>query len=264
MAPIKFEEQLKDKLEKRTLSPSSESWSRLSERLDADEKKSKNPFFWWLSIAAGIVIMIAISVQFFGADESKEVMPQVVEEKVIEEQLENKIPELPELNDKNAIELAHENSLEGKKENSPIIKNSQIIEYKKVTKKEPKAETQLAELSPSNNKNSSTKQEGEILNKEVQELLNEATLKNAVAEALKELKPENTSVTDREIDSLLKVASKALFKDKLKKEAIETVDANALLLGVEDDMGQSFRSIIFETLKGGYKTVKTVVAERNN
>ncbi len=261
MAPIKFEEQLKDKLEKRTLSPSSESWSKLSERLDADEKKSKNPFFWWLSIAAGILIMIAISAQFFGADESKEVMPQVVEEKVIEEQLENKIPEL---NDKNAIELAHENNLEGKKENSPIIKNSQIIEYKKVTKKESKAETQLAELSGSNNKNSNTKQEGDILNKEVQNLLNEATLKNAVAEALKELKPENTSVTDREIDSLLKVASKELFKDKLKKETIETVDANALLLGVEDDMGQSFRSIIFETLKGSYKTVKTVVAERNN
>lgn len=261
MAPIKFEEQLKDKLEKRTLLPSSDGWSKLSERLDADEKKSKNPFFWWLSIAAGILIMIAISAQFFSANESKEVMPQVVEEKVIEEQLEAK--EI-KLNDTKAIELTSENSLAEKKENVSIIKKAQIIDYKKVTKKESKAETQLAELSGSNAKNSNTKQEGDILNKEVQDLLNEATLKNAVAEALKEIKPENTSVTDREIDSLLKVASKELFKDKLKKEAIKTVDANALLLSVEDDMGQSFRSIVFEALKDSYKTVKTVVAERNN
>ena len=29
MAPIKFEEQIKDKLEKRSLSPSSDSWSKL-------------------------------------------------------------------------------------------------------------------------------------------------------------------------------------------------------------------------------------------
>ncbi len=261
MAPIKFEEQLKDKLEKRTLSPSSDGWSKLSERLDADEKKSKNPFFWWLSIAAGILIMIAISAQFFSANESKEVMPQVVEEKVIEEQLEAK--EI-KLNDTKAIELASENSLAEKKENVPIIKKPQIIDYKKVTKKEYITENQLADQSDFNNKSSTKKQEGDILNKEVQDLLKDATLKIAVAGALKELKPENTSVTDREIDSLLKVANKALFNDKLNKEAIKTVDANALLLSVEDDMGQSFRSIVFEALKDSYKTVKTVVAERNN
>jgi len=34
MAPIKFEENIKDKLEKRTLSPASDSWSKLAERLD--------------------------------------------------------------------------------------------------------------------------------------------------------------------------------------------------------------------------------------
>ena len=44
MAPIKFEENIKDKLEKRTLTPSSESWSKLSERLDAEDNSSKNQF----------------------------------------------------------------------------------------------------------------------------------------------------------------------------------------------------------------------------
>jgi hypothetical protein len=261
MAPIKFEEQLKDKLEKRSLSPSADGWSKLSERLDADEKNFKNPIFWWLSIAAGILIMVAIAAQFFGTDESQKVMPQVVEEKVIEEQLEDK---QPILNDTKSNELVHEDSLGEKKENSASIKKAQIIDYKKATQKESKAEIQLAERSDSNTENSSTQQEGDILNKEVQDLLNEATLKNAVTDALKEIKSETASVTDRETDSLLKIASKELFKDKLQKETSKTVDANALLMSVEDDMGQSFRSKVFEALTESYKTVKTAVAERNN
>jgi hypothetical protein len=89
-------------------------------------------------------------------------------------------------------------------------------------------------------------------------------LKNAVTDALKEIKSETASVTDRETDSLLKIASKELFKDKLQKETSKTVDANALLMSVEDDMGQSFRSKVFEALTESYKTVKTAVAERNN
>ena len=189
MAPIKFEEQLKDKLEKRTLSPSSEGWSKLSERLDADEKNSKNPIFWWLSIAAGILIMIAISAQFFGTNESEEVMPQVAEEKVLDEQIDEQI-EVKEskLNDTKSIELAHEDSVDEKKENSTTIKKPQIIDYIKATQKESKSETLLAERSDSETRKSNTQQEGEVLNKEVQDLLNEATIKNAVTDALKEIK----------------------------------------------------------------------------
>jgi len=34
MAPIKFEEDIRDKLEKRQLKPSSNAWKKLSDRLD--------------------------------------------------------------------------------------------------------------------------------------------------------------------------------------------------------------------------------------
>jgi hypothetical protein len=88
-------------------------------------------------------------------------------------------------------------------------------------------------------------------------------LKNAVAEALKNSKIESVSSIDKEVDSLLKLASKELFKEKLKKETFKTVDASSLLISVEDEMGQSFRSKVFEALKDSYETVKTVVAERN-
>ena len=260
MAPIKFEEQLKDKLEKLSLSPSADGWSKLSERLDVDEKKSKNPLFWWLSIAAGLIIMIAISIQVFNKSDREEMLPQVVEEQVKGEQLENKNQNL---NTTKSIELAIDNeAIEDEKESSERIKEPQIIDYKKVTHKKNKVNTELAERTGLNIENDESKNVEE-LNNELPEVTKESMMKDAVADALNDLKSENT-VTDREIDSLLKLASKELFKDKLQKDTSKIVDANALLLSVEEDMGQSFRSIVFDALKGGYETVKTAVAERNN
>ena len=61
MAPMKFEEQLKDKLEQRTIEPSSNTWQKLSDKLDANESKKKNKGFWYLGIAASIVGIIFIT-----------------------------------------------------------------------------------------------------------------------------------------------------------------------------------------------------------
>jgi hypothetical protein len=257
MAPIKFEENIKERLEKRMLSPSADGWSKLSERLDTDHKKSKNVLFWRLSIAAGLIIMIATSVQLFNKGEVQEVIPEIVEE-----QLQTKESKLEDLK---TIELANENeSIEAKKESLSVLKESQIIDYKKVTQKKAKTKSQIAENTGSKIKNNAPKNL-EKNKKDLSVLTEEYIIETAVADALKELKSqEYTSVTDREIDSLLKVASKELFKDKLQNETSKIVDADALLLSVEEDMGQSFRSKVFDALKGGYETVKTAVAERNN
>jgi hypothetical protein len=261
MAPIKFEEQLRDELEKRTLSPSSEGWSQLSDRLDVDEKKSKNPLFWWLSIAAGLIIMIAVSVQFFNNDDAQEVMPQVVEEQLKGSQLENNNENF---NTEDAIELVvEEETLKDEKDSTPITDNAQIIDYKKVTYKKSEPKLQLTENSGSTTKTNTANREN-VLKEAVSIITDESMMKEVVALTLNELGSEETSVTDREIDSLLKVASKELFKDKLQKDSSKTVDVDALLLSVEEDMGQSFRSKVFNALKESYKTVKTKVVERNN
>ena len=261
MAPIKFEENIKDKLEKRTLTPSSESWSKLSERLDAEDNSSKKPIFWWLSIAAGLIIMIAISTQFFSTNESQNVLPQIVKEDVINEQLNNKQLEPIQ---KEAIEIVNEDdSIEALKETFPAVKESKIIDHKKVIQKKPEPKTKLANQSQPVEEPVNLNQQ-EQLNNETQRLLEEAKLKMAVAEAVTTIKSKNTTVTDQEIDSLLKIASKELFKDNLKNETLIAVDANTLLMSVEDEMGQSFRSRVFEALKESYETVRTAVADRNH
>ena len=121
MAPIKFEEQLKSKLEKRSLSPSTAGWSKLSERLDADKKKSKLPVFWWLSIAAAMVVMLAVSVQYFNTNNTEEVLPQLVNEEILKEQLKDK---QPKINAQKSIKLANEAEITERKKSIELIQIS--------------------------------------------------------------------------------------------------------------------------------------------
>ena len=258
MAPIKFEEQLKDKLEKRSLQPSAESWAKLSERLDADEKKSRNPWFWWMGIAAAVIITLTVVVQTLGTNDAEEILPQVVEQDLKEDT--NKVEESA-TKDLKEMELASEsNESETSSEQEDHKNKTKIINYKSVAKNQTKLQLAIDEkinkANTTNNINSKNKQkviiEDPLIDKAV------------VLQAIEDLNTQKTSVTDREVDSLLKVANKELFKDKLQKESSRTVDAKSLLEEVEDDMGQSFRSKVFEALKDSYETVKTAVAERNN
>lgn len=261
MAPIKFEEQLKDKLEKRTLSPSSESWAKLSSRLDEDDKNSKNPVFWWLGIAAGIIIMIAVSIQFFKTGDAIKVMPQLVEEPVETIKIKDKNQQVQPVK---SIELANdEDAIDQKTDESEANKEAQILEYKNVIKSQTKTNRQLVEQTIKNTDNNKTESVANI-NLEQVFKSGDPINKDAIANAISNLKSENASIMDKEVDSLLKLASKELLKDKLQKEATKTVDADALLMRVEDEMGQSFRSKVFEAIKDSFETVKTAVAERKN
>lgn len=261
MAPIKFEENIKDKLEKRTLSPSPDTWSKLSDRLDEDEKKSKKPMFWYLSIAAGLVVMMAISIQFFNNSNSEEILPQIVNENIIKEELDK---EKNKANEKEAIELANEEvQLEEQEEILPVVNETKNQKLTKEVIKKVETKTQLAEVN-STIKTEDLNSEIEVSPNELQPELDKDMIKTAVASAMESLKSENASVTDKEIDSLLKVASKELFKDNLNQESSTMVDAAQLLESVEDEMGQSFRTKVFEALKDSYETVKTAVAHRNN
>ncbi len=76
------------------------------------------------------------------------------------------------------------------------------------------------------------------------------------------MQQENYTVTDSEVDSMLRKAQREILMEKYLKES-HTVDATALLLDVEDELEQSFRDQLFETLKSGFLKVRTAVADRN-
>jgi len=260
MAAFKFEDHLKDKLEKRSLAPSSESWSKLSERLDADEKKSRSSVFWWLGSAAAVLIMIAVVAQFYGVDTSEDLMPQVVEETVNDKpgNYENAKPKI-----KKIMPFVVEDSSENQKEKAALTNDNQILIFDKLANETAEPKTKLAETDQDLEHRNERVVE-KHLNMKLRQDKDALLIEHTVAEVLKTFQVKNSTVSDREIDSLLKQAHKALFKEKLQKESAVTVDAQALLMSVQDEMGQSFRSKVLEALMDSYETVKTAVAQRNN
>ncbi|MFD1063065.1 hypothetical protein ACFQ1Q_07385 [Winogradskyella litorisediminis] len=260
MAPIKFEEQIKDKLEKRTVTPSSEAWSKLSQRLDAEDNKTKKTSFWWIGIAASVAVLIMISVGVFSKTTESEIDDIIVKDVI------NKTSETD--NTKTLIETKNlEKQQVAKEDTSEEIIDLKITQSKAsdiITKKQqkqtPKKETVIAKVEtlvvPKNALNTIVKQETAIANTEKPEF-------NSIIDELKEVKAKR-EVTDQTVDSLLKIANKELLMDKALKKNTNVVNADALLQDVEDAMGESFRSRIYETLKGGLKEVKKAVVQRHD
>ncbi len=91
-----------------------------------------------------------------------------------------------------------------------------------------------------------------VLNKKIADVVAQVALLERSAE-----------VTDAEVDSLLRNAQEAIVREQLFNTD-KTVNAMALLTEVEDELDQSFRDQIFQSLKTGFLKVRTAVADRNN
>ncbi|MCK7590308.1 hypothetical protein M0G43_06970 [Subsaxibacter sp. CAU 1640] len=260
MAPIKYEEQMKDKLEKRSLQPSAESWATLAKRLDEEQHKKNNSRYWWIGVAASVVGILFISILYFNNSYDKSHTPAVVDVKNDASQSEN-------VNEKNqiAVDVTKEDEVVAdvkKSKNESVNKSdSEVIKIdKKHSEKSISEEIMVAEIE---------KPKPEESIKEVNEIKNttltfENQMVQDVVAQIKNLKSSGKTVTDTEIDSLLKQAQKEILSNRLYNENTRTVDANALLQDVEEDLQQSFRSKVFEALQSGYESVRTAVAERNN
>ena len=265
MAPIKFEEQLKDKLEKRSIQPSQDAWNKLSDKLDEVEDKQNNKGFWWLGIAAEIVgLMLAITFVFKSNTEIVE--PTIVDtkkENVIDtEVLQNK----EVLKDNNILitdqkDETNSESTQSKNTKTQIDKAplKTIVNQKQeaIIKEADANSTAVANANTLETTKPNTEKAIEVLSFEDQKV------KDVVAQ-IQQLQKDNKEVTAEEIDALLEAAQKEITMQKLYNEATNKVDANALLQSVEDDLEQSFRAKVFDAIKSGYESVKTAVAERNN
>lgn len=263
MAPIKFEDKLKDKLENRSLQPSEDAWNILASRLDQKEEKNNTTRFWWLGIAASIIGVILITTQFYKTTEEVKDLPVVVDTKtsiqsgseVVKEsnvntsiltnsEVKNEIiehvntTEVVSVSNTKAIENQNHNKIEKRKEQPQELKNVFASEEK---------------LTPER-----------VVNSPVKTLTQEELKIIEVVDVIKQLQASESSVSNKEIDSLLKQAQREILKQRIFDETTRTVNADALLQDVEVELEQSFRDKVFEALKSSYNSVKTAVAERRN
>lgn len=252
MAPIKFEDKLKERLESRTLEPSSEAWKALSDRLDQTEKKNNRTIFWWLSIAASVISVIFVSTQFFKTETVKEV-PVVLEIKGNQNHIE---PIIESVNSNSVV-----SNNEEQKENNEMATTSRITSKVDTQVKDTKkVRVQLKpqkEAVASNEKSEDEVTPLKVLTMEELKIIE-------VMSEIERLQASQTSVTEQEIDALLKQAQREILKQRLSDESALAINADLLLQDVEVELEQSFRAKVFEALKSSYNSVKTAVAERRN
>ncbi|KZS39069.1 hypothetical protein AWE51_10945 [Aquimarina aggregata] len=276
MAPLKFEDKMKEKLEQRAIIPSKDSWDRLANELDNVQHKKKQSKKIWLYSAAAIFVGILLTSIFINQRPIGLVQPEL--------QIVENNEELIKNENINGIvnESTQENLL---KEKKPTLSN-QVKDNKTstVSKEKHKERTSSKSVRPSSDVASSNTAINSALDDQVRlkevirqddkdiisiadnvlpidSLIIQDKVATVVAQ-IKDLEKNNIKVTDAEIDQLLMNAQREIATSKIIKSS--AVSASALLQDVENELDESFKQRVFDALKKGFQKVRTAVVERDN
>lgn len=227
MEPNKFENELRNQLNQRSIQPSENSWDRLDAMLTVAEHKSKRSFKW-IYVAASFVGFTLIG--FFLFNQQKNEGPIVPENNVVVE----------------------EKQAEKGIEEPLVLKNAPNLQ--------PNQNKAVATLVFDEKKSkNSTK-----IDPKKDQVLDVAITKTAVKEV------ENSTQSTMPI----KINPETLLANVEKGEVLTTnaevsstsvkVNANSLLSSVEKEVDASFRDKAIQTLNKNYKSVKSMLANRNS
>lgn len=234
MEPNKIEQQIKNKLEGRTIQPSVKSWDRLDAMLSVEEKPKKKSFLWYY-VAASLFFIFGMT-YWLTNQNATEVIPQNTivttegEEEALESfEEENSIENKVEMNDKliEDVQLNH---------NSVIVQNqeSKKVNFdKKIKVVNPKGETFI--------QNQKIEEKEVIVENNKPIYVSPEKLLASV-----ENNQENSSITNSN-----------------KTKSTVKVDANSLLSSVESEITEEYRETTFDKLKRKFEQAKTAVANRN-
>lgn len=248
MAPNKFEKHIKEKLDGRKIKPSAKTWQKLSGELDTSVQPKKKGYFWY-GIAASFIGILIVSILYMNRENA-----QIIPDIQVVDSSEEKIKETNDfrtnilIEDTTEIKVAEINVNAIRKESIKDIEHENIL-----ADAEDKIVSFEKEASAMEGIQVKSKLSDEIINTKILEVVAQVNL----------LEEDAIALTDAEVDSLLRNAQREILTDKLFNQD-QSVDAMALLTAVEDELDQSFRDQIFETLKTGFLKVRTAVADRNN
>ena len=228
MQSNKFDNQLQEKLNARTIAPSPKSWDRLDAMLSVQEEKKPRKGFLWLYIAASFFVFFGLGVFLFNSDKNIEINTQnpvlVAVDKTIDSVEKNKAEEI-------------------------LIESQQPVVVQN-------------EINPSKSVNS-IKEKTTIFNKSnsVQENDNKANptynLQPTTSSAYKYISPENLLAEVQNEKKNLSSESNVSKKPSVK------IDANALLSKVEKELDESYRETTLDKLNKNFNAVKSAIVNRN-
>ena len=248
---MKWEDNIKETFEKRTIQPSYKSWDTLADKLDVYDRNKSKKIYWRMGIAASVAAILFTVTVFFSGNRNEIKAPVVVD---AQEQVDDQLIPMEKL----PVEIQIADSQKDDERPEQIDKNTtnkELVKKQKDVTPTIKQHSAVAKIEKEIIEPLATNLQKEILeDKKVTEIV--AQIQN--------LKSKGQTVTDADIEALLVQAQKEIRYQTMAQEGALVVDANALLKDVESDLQQSFRNKIFEALKNSYVTVKTAVAERNN
>lgn len=227
MEPNKFENEIRNQLNQRSIQPSEQSWDRLDAMLTVAEQTPKRSFKW-LYIAASFVGFTLIGFFLFNQQKNEGlIVPEnnvVIEEKQTSES--NEVPivlkNAPNLQPNQNKAVASQVFDEKKSKNSMNIdpKKDKVLDVALTNIAVKEVETSTQPTMPIK--------------------INPETLLANVEKG--ELLTTNTEVSSTSVK----------------------VDANSLLSSVEKEVDASFRDKAIQTLNKNYKSVKSMLANRNS
>ena len=259
MEPIKFEDNIREKLQERQINPSKSAWKRLHSKLDSKPNKNNNKIIWF-SVAASFIGFLIIASLFFKYEtpaitNSSDFVVKNPEDLEKGDNIEERL-----LLDIKTDKRDLKETIPVEKKEEDFIDNPDGIN---------KNESELAVISANAGEELSVKIDKEnteaitSLNSEHERIIIDLKVDEVVAQT-QILQKEVKSVNNEEINSLLLKAKQNINSENMILGKTKKVDATALLNAVEDDLEKSFRDKVFDALRGGFEKVKTAVIERNN
>ena len=249
MAPNKFEKHIKKELQEREIVPSANAWERVSEKLEAPNQNKKKGYFWY-GIAAGFIGILMVSILYFSSEKpinnidnqtvdtnDKPIEAIVNNEKEVATGIEEAVTETEQVTRLSVDDVV------------PIVQNPA-----------PKVKNGIATVQQ-NQTLVTTEIEKQVISGDSNEQIINSKLIEIVAK-VDSLEQNNMTITDAEVNDLLRNAQEELLRNKLFSQN-GSVDAMALLNDVEDELDKSFRDEIFDSLKAGFFKIRTAVADRN-
>ena len=278
MAPLKFEDNIREKLEERAIEPTGNSWEKLASQLDVHEakKRKKDNKILWYSIAAVLVGVLVITAVWKNrslsedpnrieiVDRSDEILKKDQTEITLDEQEKKEIIPVEEKKEETVtIEKEKSEAISVKKQGLAV--DNKVAEATKNNSNKVKDtfekidQTDLNEQFDTQEAVAGTLNEKEILPVDANVI--EEKIADVLAQ-VDELQKDQNEVTEEEINQLLRNAQREITSQRILKS--NTVSASALLQDVEEEIDETFKQRVFEALKTGFKKVRTAVAEREN
>lgn len=278
MAPIKLEDNMRDRLEERTIEPTAAAWDRISSKLEAEQGVKKSKRVLWMSIAASFVGGILIAILFFQNNTTNQ-GPSMVDADT-NEKIEESIFINPD-----EVATPNQEVIEGKEE--MIVQEESVKEVKEPLEnetpliiKEQNNTERVVQVLPEDKRIEKTIREElpvekevvvasqEVNKKEPSEIVIDDKLNTIINQKVEEVIAQvesKESITDAEIEALLKNAQREIISKQIFNQKTNKVDANALLLDVEAEVAPaSFRNKIFDAVVEGFEKTRDAVANRNN